>query len=40
MFTDRYNILLKVFALQINIRACGDIEMHILMRTMVIYLFL
>ena len=37
MFTDRYNILLKVFALQNNIRACRDIEMHILMRTMVIY---
>lgn len=39
MFTDRYNIVLKVFALQNNIKACRDIEMHILMRTMV-YLFL
>ena len=40
MFTDRYNIVLKVFALQNNIRACRDIEMHISMRTMAIYLFL
>ena len=40
MFTDRYNIVLKVFARQNNIRACRDLEMHILMRTMAIYLFL